>query len=478
MDLFSVIAFLVLYYVRPQEWTETLANAHFVQLTMLLGLSSLFFRERGMRFGELFRTPHDWAVLAFWLWLVLSSPTPWDTFKDNANIYVFYIVIVQALYSIPRTSTFVGWWTFLVVFVAALALASLIGIDPLGSAELTESRMQGRLSLNLGIFNNPNALGHSVVPAIPMVYYYCIWKRPMSMRVIGVILLVVLFSCIYLTLSKGAFLAGAATVLATLTFGRPRAAQAVIIAVSLLFGSAVLYSLPRMNELDKSKSDAAIQGRVGAFKFGYKMLTTTYTGVGKGKWAESIQSIVNYYIAGHSSYVVVGAELGYPGLFLLCAILYCNLRTVMSARTETPEEERIRRMLFVLVVSYIVSSWMVNFEYRPTFFMFTAAIAALHRHLHGLHFGDERELEPAPALPAWHPQLASIPALEEALPQTAMATNTLTLEAEPTTASALESTPQSRIGRSWNRIGAFDIAVMGVMTWGVVSYWAYIMEHM
>lgn len=478
MDLFSVIAFLVLYYVRPQEWTEALANAHFVQITMLLGLGSLFFRDRSLRFADLFRTPHDWAVLGFWLWLVLSSATPWETFKDNANIYVFYIVIVQTLYSIPRTSTFVGWWTYLVAFVAALALASLVGIDPLGSAELTESKMQGRLSLNLGIFNNPNALGHSVVPAIPMVYYYCIWKRPMSHRVIGFILLAALLTCIYLTLSKGAFLAGAATIVATLTFGRPKAAQVTIIAASLLFGSAVLYSLPRMNELDKSKSDAAIQGRVGAFKFGYRMLTTTYYGIGKGKWAETIQAVENYYIAGHSSYVVVGAELGYPGLFLLCAILYCDLRTVVTAKTESFDEERIRRMLFVLVVSYIVSSWMVNFEYRPTFFMFTAAIAALHRHLHGLHARDEEALESASLLPTWQSQLVSKPALERALPQAGMVTDTLILEIEPALTSVLESAPQSRIGSSWNRIGVFDLAVMGFMTWAVVRYWAYIMVHM
>ena len=108
MDLVTVISFLVLYYLRPQEWPIGLGEVQFVRITMLAGLASLSLRPRGFSLRDLFRTPHDWAVLAFWLWIVLSSPTPWFTFKESVNLYVFYVVIVQTLYTVPRLNKFGG----------------------------------------------------------------------------------------------------------------------------------------------------------------------------------------------------------------------------------------------------------------------------------------------------------------------------------------------------------------------------------
>ena len=414
MDFVSVILFLILYYLRPQEWPLGLASISFVKWTMLAGLASLTLRERGFNVRSLFRTPHDWAVLAFWLWIVFSTPdSKWETFKETVNLYIFYVVIVQTLYSVERLNQFVGWWTFLICAIAGLALLSLHGVDPLESRTLTEGAMKGRLILNLSIFNNPNGLGHSVVPAIPLLYYFCIWKKPIVLRVLGVVLMVMVGYCIFLTQSKGAFLAGAATIVATATFGRPKTVQALIVCAALFFGTEGLQFLPRMGELKKTKTDEAIQGRVMAFGHGIKVRTAT--GVGYRKWHQSFLAgkyrfkqtakpqLVQYAEgkfklvaplpmpivskAPHSSYVCIGAELGYIGFFLHMGILYCGLRTLVSAKTSTPNEERIRRILFVLTVSYMVSSWVVNFEYRPTFFMFAAAAAALHRHLHKLNDG-------------------------------------------------------------------------------------------
>ena len=504
MDLLVVILFLVLYYLRPQEWPFGLGQVHFVQLVMLSGLAALSVRSRGFRLRDLFRTPHDWAVLAFWLWIVVSASAPWATFKDSANLYIFYMVIVQTLYSVPRLKLFVGWWTFLIAAVAALALLSLHGFDPLESFNITSGPMKGRLVLNLSIFNNPNALGHSLVPAIPLLYYFCIWKRPLVLRGIGTALIVMTGYCIFLTVSKGAFVSAAATIVATLSFGRPKAVQVAILGAALMFGGSVLYALPRMTELQKSKNDEAIQGRVIAFTHGYKMMTTTAHGVGFRGWQQSFlaghyrfkqthtdkdslkkpQPII--FKAPHSSYVCIGAELGYFGLFLLFGILYCCLRTLVTARTGTPDEERIRRILFVLIVSYMVSSWMVDFEYRPTFFMFAAATAALHRHLLGLHDEKDRELSEAaatalqPHVPAWRARLVPQPALVGALAQMGLPAAVLTMEPLPAEEqkAASAAAPAPRIAFAWNRIGLIDLALAAAMTYAAVRYWSYLLTRM
>ena len=506
MDLVTVVLFLILYYLRPQEWLGIFATIHFVQILMLSGLATLFFREQGFRLRDLFRTPHDWAVFAFWLWIVVSAPHPWEAFKQNANLYIFYIIIVQALRSVPRLRIFALWWTLLIVIVALLALASKWGFDPLESLEITNTTMRGRLILNLSIFNNPNGLGHSVVPVIPMLYYYFIWKRPVVSRVIGMGLLVIPLYCIYLTLSKGAFLCAGITILATMAFGRPKGVQALILAAAFLFGTAALWTLPRMNELDKAKSDEAIQGRVAAFKHGYELLQTLTKGVGKGEWGKdpyitsyipvllpgrstgqdgkgrTVLQAIHYSKAPHSSYVCIGAELGKPGLFLFLGVLYCCLRTTITARTENTEEERIRRILFVLVISYIVSSWMVDFEYRPTFFMFTAAIAALHRHLLGLLEEKEKpaeEPESDPALPIWRtPQLLPQPALAGMPSESSLARDLLPAESTHVSSFATPLSTQFRIAFNWNRLGWFDLFLITILTAATIRFWAYIMLRM
>jgi hypothetical protein len=518
MDFASVIFFLILYYLRPQEWPLGLASISFVKWTMLAGLASLTLRERGLNLRSLFRTPHDWAVLAFWLWIVFSTPdSKWETFKVTVNLYIFYVVIVQTLYSVERLNKFVGWWTFLICAIAGLALLSLHGVDPLESRNLTEGLMKGRLSLNLSIFDNPNALGHSIVPAIPLVYYFCIWKRPIVLRFLGVFLIVMVGYCIFLTQSKGAFLTGAAVVVATATFGRPKTVQMLIVGMALAFGGAALSLLPRMNELNKTKNDEGIQGRVMAFKHGYTMLTVNDFGVGYRRWHQSFlagkyrfkqtkKPTVEKSTGGkfkvtppppmpivskssHSSWVCIGAELGRPGFFLHMGILFCCLRTLTTARTAKPDEERIRRILFVLTVSYMVSSWMVNFEYRATFFMFVAATAALHRHLLGLNQERERVRNEAaeepqqPALPAWRARLIPEPSLEGAFARLGAPAAVLSMESDAAPQPRAQPAPQPEPGPargiafSWNRIGWVDLALTLVMTYAAIRYWAYLLVH-
>jgi O-antigen ligase len=478
MDLVTVLLFLVLYYIRPQEWTGAFATIHFVQIVMLTAIVTLFTRERGIRAGDLFRTPHDWMMLGFWLWLVVSAPSPYQTFRDNANLLIFYIVIVQTLYTVPRMTTFIRWWTILIVVVAALALLSLMGFDPLNSREFTDGPMRGRLTLNLSIFNNPNALGHSVVPCIPMIYYYFIYKRGVSMRVLGIALMIIPFACIYLTQSKGAFLSAGVTTVATAMFGRPKTVQAIIAVVALMFGTTALYSLPRMTELNKSKGDEAIQGRVAAFKHGYRILTTTKRGVGKGEWHRSFFEANHYEKASHSSYVTIGGELGYPGLFFFCGCFYCGLRTLMTARTQNPDEERLRRMLFVLVIAFMVSSWMVNFDYRATYFMFTAAIAALHRHLSGMLSEQGNTKDASLPEPAWRAILVPQPALAGGGESATAVSTVMLLNPLPANESKAAPAPVSRIGRAWNKIGWFDLAATWLLMYLVVRFWAYIMMRM
>ena len=159
MDFTCIVFFLALYYLKPQEWASVFSKLRFVQMVMMASVATLFFRERKLSLKDFFRTPHDWAIYAFLIYIVISSPFPVDTLKEVSNRLVFYVVILQTLTNWERIRRFLGWWTLMIVFVGFLALAGEYFWDPLGSNEITHGTMKDRLVLNISTVNNPNALG-------------------------------------------------------------------------------------------------------------------------------------------------------------------------------------------------------------------------------------------------------------------------------------------------------------------------------
>src|SRR3954463_8527673 len=108
MDLLWVILFLVVYYIRPQEWFTFFSTIRFALIIMTGAGFSLASQGR-LRLGQLLRTPHDWMVLLFYVWLVIASPTPWETFKDTYNLIGYYFIIMLTLDTVPRIKLFLGW---------------------------------------------------------------------------------------------------------------------------------------------------------------------------------------------------------------------------------------------------------------------------------------------------------------------------------------------------------------------------------
>jgi hypothetical protein len=498
MDFTCIVLFLALYHLKPQEWADIFSRIHFVQLVMLASMATLFFRERALKLKDFFRTPHDWAMYAFFGWVVLSDVDPIGTFKDFVNRLVFYVVIVQTLTNWERIRKFLGWWGAMLAVTAFLALGGEYFWDPLNSHDLTHGTMKGRLVLNLSMVNNPNALAHTLAPAISLLYYFFIWKRPFVMKEVGLFTLVLPLWAIYLTESKGGYFVSAAVIVATLTFGRPKILQVLIATTLVAGGMTALHTLPRMGELQKTKTDEAIQGRIMAFKYGYQYYDDYWRGVGQGDFIQRLWRDHKYYKASHSTYVQTGAETGRAGLFLFLLIMWCNFRTVLFAKTHTVEQERIRRILFVLVLSYAVSGWMVDFAYRPTFFMFTAAIAAFHRHLYKLvEESDAVEgADTQPYAPAWRTRLLPAPAgvpAELAVPTSAPAAvvpapragvllkpNPLRWQsgrAGPEAADPSEEEAAAPPTSFWRRIGIIDVIITLAWLKATEFLWIYAVQN-
>jgi len=536
MDFATLILFLALYYVRPQEWFDQFNALHPVQLLSLVAFVVMISKGK-FKPGVMLRTPLDWLVLCYFGWTLFCGFQPLQTIAGIQAAMLFYFVAATTLDSVRRQKQFLGWWCFFMLLVAFLAVASMYGFDPLNSLEKTESVMKGRLMLNLTVFDNPNGLGHSIVPAVPLIYYLFYWRRT-AMKT-GLLLMALPLYCLFLTQSKGAYLSGFVTVLATLTFSRSKPMQIAILVVALGIGYGALYQLPRMNELNRAQTDPAIQGRVAAFKFGLNTMRTHFFGIGLGNFEKNflhdgplekveIRRSTNHgdhYIlisrhyskASHSAYNQNGAELGYIGLILFVGILYCCVRTLLLVKSKDDDEERIRRALFAMVIAYATSSWMVDFCYRPTFFMMVAAISAFHRHLLRKQAGAGDPLPEKPALPArpWMriPPIKlpgmPLPGLSAPLPA-GTGTCLPSVITPPPAASTASATPPvpaplagflpARAGGRrralawhkpdaslaetlrknfiWTRLGTLDLIITLALTYGVILYWQHLIKTM
>lgn len=413
MDHVAICVAILLWLVRPQDWMNGLAGVGFMKYAMMAAIFGLWARSRQMEW-RLFRSPADYAVTLYLIWIVLATGEYVDTAKDVLPFAVFYFATAMSQDSSRRLRQFLNCWVAGLCVVTVFALSTHFGGEfAAGSADLTEY-FDGRLALNTWIFNNPNSLGHGVVALIPLAYVWLWWRRSWMMKLLAAGVIYIAGYCVFLTQSKGAYLCGAAALGVVVMFRKRLIIQMFLIILAMTSGVAALKLLPRMDTM--SASEDGIAGRLVIWQMAHNAMVNTNTGEGWKKFEAWVtipkQGVVRK--ATHGSYVNVGADLGYPGLFLFLAVLYCGGRTVLQARPPQEDAElgRIQRALLSLTASYSASAWMIDRAYHTDFFFIAGAVAAFHRLTSNPTRKEAEVGVPGVAEPtSFSPALASVPAL-------------------------------------------------------------------
>ncbi len=137
MDFKLVITVLLIYFIRPQDWVPGMSGMNIVRPLMALALVAMFSRQRGFTLGSLFRTPLDWMMLAYGLYIIYFAQDFSEAAKGVFVLLAFYFVTSQALSNGRRLAIFVNVWFACIVTVAAMAVLSEYGFDPTNSYEIT-----------------------------------------------------------------------------------------------------------------------------------------------------------------------------------------------------------------------------------------------------------------------------------------------------------------------------------------------------
>ncbi len=440
------VLLLIFWYVRPQDVIPSLAGFNLVRYLMILGILALFARPAGIKFGHIIRTPMDRVMMAFFAWMVATTPEHIDAFKEVFTYAAFYVVTVIALDRICLVVSYINYWVICLFIISALTLLSHLGLEIVQGTNQLTAAFKGRAALNTWIFNNPNALGHSAVALIPLSVAWFWHYQPAVKRGFVLGLTTVAGYCTILTASKGAYISGAASLVSLYVFRRPLWFQ--IGAATLVFsmGLGLLSFLPRMETL--SAKDQGIAGRMMVWQSAMWSLKSNSLGVGLKKFQGMIEvdDLGMIKIATHGSFVRTGADLGYPGLFFYIGAFYVGYKTLKLKKFHHSDERfRIQSAVFVLLISYLISAWVVDRAYHADFILMMALISAVHRVIlspDGVT-GDQN--------------------FHRVTEMTAVKTDTL-------------EEGSSHIGpvAGWNKLTWHDILIIMILVWCVIYAWDYL----
>lgn len=492
MDFFAVVLVLLIYFIRPQDWVPGLIGMGIVNPVMMLAMATMVVRARNLgRPLKFLATPQDWAMLAYYAFIVWTSPDPSGALKGAFPLFAFYFVTVQALDSPARLRTYMKYWMIALVVIAGFGVGSLYGWDFTGAAAMTAAN-KGRLAIGTWMHNNPNALGHSVILVIPMAYFLLFWRSSMTNRLIAALLALLAFECVMRTESKGAFLAGFIVVVLTYAFGRSKIFQILLIVAAVAGSGAVLSIMPRMTEMGSLRSDEGVQGRLLAWEIA-RTASRQHLVSGQG-WKTFKATIrwekMSIAKATHSSYVQVGAELGKGGMFLYILLMWLGVKSTIRSGQLDEEGERCRKCIFGLVVAYAISNWMIDRAYHTEFFLFMAATSAFHR-LYLLRkpvvVEKPENVVRSPVLPArvFQPPIRLVPDFLQpvaavsgpAFPRVAV--NGWAEGREPSRNQAPDPADTGpRLPKWLLRPTLVDVLIAAAGTWVVFAFWDYILKTM
>lgn len=465
MDLRLAQLFLFLYLIRPQDWVQSLIGVNVVRPVMMAWMLVLFTRRERSPLPGILRTPHDWVLLSYFVYVVWNAPDSQATFSNFLPLVVFYALTVQSLTDWDKLLTYLRTWNWMLLSVTALAVGSVYGLDLTGAVDTT-IKNAGRLSIGTWLCNNPNSLSHTVIVAIPVSYCLFFWKGGASGRLLAFPLCALLAgTCAYHTESKGSYLVAGVLVVMVFVIGRPLAVKALALTTAATLGVSALSFLPRMEQMGSLSSDEGVQGRLMAWEMARTARDKTTTGEG---WRQFVAMITwegeTFPKATHSSYVQVGADLGTYGLFLFVAGLWCAVHTLLSAHPMTRDDEsreRCRRVGMILVIAYSASSWMINREYHTEYFLIIAVAASIHRLCQAEKDSViEEDTEPDSA----------------SMPELLLSSQLENGRVVPRL--SIQIQPDEEVSRNfWTKLGILDLAATAALTWTVIEVWNYVLTN-
>ena len=346
MAFFGLLVYTLILFVRPQDWIPGMHGLPLldgvVAVTMVFWLMAVSSRET-LRPGA---APQTKLMLGFFLATLLSHVRHTylgslngggmlGTFVSFSKVLLLYILIVTLVNSIQRAKKLVLVMTLGCIFMAIHGiLQAHRGFGFGGGLPILHGdvlRVQA-----FGSFHDPNDLALILIAILPFLMSKVQDKLAlMPARFLSALAIAPMVYCIFLTNSRGGWLAFGVMVTTYICLRLP-SKKLVIVVGALAFAVVILFGPSRMG--GEGGFDRSAQGRLTAWGYGNRMLKRwPLFGAGKGRYTEfSDDSRV-----AHNSFVHCWGELGLFGYFFFMGLIIATLkdgRALVKLKIEPAED--------------------------------------------------------------------------------------------------------------------------------------------
>jgi O-antigen ligase len=415
----ALVVYVAFLFVRPQEWVPGLIGLPVmdavVGLALITWLGSLSRRE--WRLGSV---PQNWFMLGLFLATLLSHASHrWltgviETFRDFGKVTLLYFLIVTLVNSVQRVK--------LLILVMAVGCLFLAAHGMLQASSPGHAGFGGSLAIvdgdlvrvrGLGIFHDPNDLALMLVVVLPFLLSHALFSgAAFASRLLGAAAAVPITYCIYLTNSRGGWLALGVMLVAFLGLHLRSKGASAALAV-LVLAALVVLGPSRLSTI--STEEGSAHGRMITWGEGNRMLKQfPLFGIGYGLFAGRSE----LHLVAHNSFVHCWAELGLFGYFFWLGLILASMKDglcLAKAPPDAPEDAvqlaRLGRAGLAGLMGFLAAAFFLSRTYTQPLYVLLGLFAAFH----GVYEQQVGPLSSGFVMRDWRyvlaAELASIPAL-------------------------------------------------------------------
>jgi putative inorganic carbon (HCO3(-)) transporter len=396
----ALLLFTLIYFARPEDWIPGLSQAPLAKITVVLALLAL-----AMSLGQIRqRMPREFFFLLLLVGQLfissLVSPV-WRggaalTTLDFAKILFVYLLIILLVTTLERLQ--------LLIFTHALSV-SVIAAVAIWKGHHLAGRLEGVLG---GNYTDPNDMALAMTISLPLCLALLFLSKNPLWKILWSICMVLMMYAIFLTGSRGGFLAllvvAAVGLWEFAILGRRR----YLLMLTVLAGGVLLQSsggllVGRLKGTFNAKEDtaaayASAQVRQQLF---WRSIEITMEhplfGVGPGNFGQAS----GYWHTTHNSLTLMSSEGGFPAMILYVLILWCGFKNLRATRRLVRGRSKASVLAQALLASlsgYAVGSLFLSdaYQFIPYILIaYTAALFSIARKSSALAKRDELDRQAA-----------------------------------------------------------------------------------
>jgi len=369
-----VYVYLVLLYIRPQDWIPWISGIPIYSIVVVALAVSAFVKYNRQESRENIKAIQTYFLLGFLVCAVVSNilGSYTDALLEQLNMNIKrFVVFSLVLLNLGSKEDIRNTLTFMALLTALLAVHSIIqakkGVGFAGVG-LTPGYTEVRVRW-LGDWDGPNVFAVLFIVSIPLAMEWIFGRtRGIVTRVSGAALFALFVAGIYLTDSRGAFIA-LGCVLVTYLLSRFGGKWGLIFAVLCL---VVIAARPPSRVTNISSGESSAHERVYTWERGLALLREKPVfGVGRGQFARAAGT----GLIAHNNFVQVFTETGLAGFFCWMGAVWWSFRSLYSLwrrsdRRAGAATESLTRILLVILVAFFSATFFVVVENELLYVLF------------------------------------------------------------------------------------------------------------